>query len=63
MEEPLRKTLRDALPGAQVKVFDGLGHNPFWEDPAGVAPVINSFLSINAIPASVASQRNGSFGT
>jgi len=44
MEEPLRKTLRDALPNAQVKLFDGLGHNPFWEDPAGVARVINAFL-------------------
>ena len=45
MEEPVRKTLRDALPSAQVKVFDGLGHNPFWEDPAGVAHAINAFLS------------------
>ncbi len=44
MEEPVRKSLRDALPSAQVKVFDGLGHNPFWEDPAGVAAVINTFL-------------------
>jgi pimeloyl-ACP methyl ester carboxylesterase len=44
MEEPLRKTLRDALPGAQVKVFEGLGHNPFWEDPAAVTGVINTFL-------------------
>ncbi len=44
IEEPMRKTLRDALPNAQVKVFEGLGHNPFWEDPAGVAGVINSFL-------------------
>jgi pimeloyl-ACP methyl ester carboxylesterase len=44
MEEPVRKTLRDALPGAQVKIFGGLGHNPFWEDPAGVARVINAFL-------------------
>jgi pimeloyl-ACP methyl ester carboxylesterase len=44
MEEPMRKTLRDALPGAQVKVFEGLGHNPFWEDPAAVARVINTFL-------------------
>jgi pimeloyl-ACP methyl ester carboxylesterase len=48
MEEPLRKTLRDALPGAHVKVFEGLGHNPFWEDPAAVARVINTFLgSVN----------------
>jgi pimeloyl-ACP methyl ester carboxylesterase len=44
MEEPLRKTLRDALPEAQVKVFEGLGHNPFWEDPPAVAGVINTFL-------------------
>jgi pimeloyl-ACP methyl ester carboxylesterase len=44
MEEPMRKTLIDALPAAQVKVFDGLGHNPFWEDPQDVAAVINQFL-------------------
>jgi pimeloyl-ACP methyl ester carboxylesterase len=44
MEEPMRKTLRDALPAAQVKIFEGLGHNPFWEDPTGVAHVINEFL-------------------
>jgi pimeloyl-ACP methyl ester carboxylesterase len=28
-----------------VKIFDGLGHNPFWEDPRGVADDINAFLS------------------
>jgi pimeloyl-ACP methyl ester carboxylesterase len=44
MEEPMRKTLVDALPSAQVKVFEGLGHNPFWEDPRQVAAVINPFL-------------------
>jgi pimeloyl-ACP methyl ester carboxylesterase len=44
MEEPARQSLRKALPNAQVKVFDGLGHNPFWEDPQGVAVVVNSFL-------------------
>jgi len=44
MEEPARKTLIDALPAARVKIFEGLGHNPFWEDPASVAAVINSFL-------------------
>jgi pimeloyl-ACP methyl ester carboxylesterase len=44
MDEASRQTLRDALPGAQVKIFAGLGHNPFWEDPAGVAQVINAFL-------------------
>jgi pimeloyl-ACP methyl ester carboxylesterase len=44
MEEPMRKTLIQALPAAEVKVFDGLGHNPFWEDPQGVAAVVNGFL-------------------
>ena len=44
MEEDVRQTLRDALPTARVKIFDGLGHNPFWEDPRGVAAVINAFL-------------------
>ena len=44
MEEPMRKSLTDALPGAKVKIFEGLGHNPFWEDPIGVAAAINAFL-------------------
>jgi pimeloyl-ACP methyl ester carboxylesterase len=45
MEEDMRQSLRNALPAAKVKIFDGLGHNPFWEDPRGVAGVINAFLS------------------
>lgn len=45
MEEDVRQSLREALPQAKVKIFDGLGHNPFWEDPQGVAEVINSFLA------------------
>jgi len=45
MEEDMRQSLRNALPHAQVKIFDGLGHNPFWEDPRGVADVINAFLN------------------
>jgi pimeloyl-ACP methyl ester carboxylesterase len=44
MEEEVRQSLRGALPSAKVKIFDGLGHNPFWEDPRGVADVINAFL-------------------
>ena len=44
MEEPVRQSLRDALPNAQVKIFDGLGHTPFWEDPTGVAEQLNAFL-------------------
>jgi len=43
--EEARQTLREGLPHAEVKVFDGLGHNPFWEDPQGCAAVINQFLS------------------
>ncbi|HEY2355929.1 MAG TPA: alpha/beta hydrolase [Phenylobacterium sp.] len=39
-----RETLREALPSAAVKVFDQLGHNPFWEDAPGVAAEINRFL-------------------
>ncbi len=45
MEEDMRQSLRRALPGATVKIFDGLGHNPFWEDPQGVAQVVNAFLA------------------
>jgi pimeloyl-ACP methyl ester carboxylesterase len=49
MEEEVRQTLREALPHAQVKILPGLGHNPFWEDPAACAAVINAFLT--AAPA------------
>jgi pimeloyl-ACP methyl ester carboxylesterase len=45
MEEPVRQSLRKGLPNAKVKVIDGLGHNPFWEDPPGVANLINAFLA------------------
>ncbi|HVW67804.1 MAG TPA: alpha/beta hydrolase [Steroidobacteraceae bacterium] len=45
MEPAVRDTLRAALPHARVKVFAGLGHNPFWEDPSGCAAVINAFLA------------------
>jgi pimeloyl-ACP methyl ester carboxylesterase len=48
MEEEVRQTLREALPQAEVKVFPGLGHNPFWEEPAQVAAVINQFLKAAA---------------
>jgi pimeloyl-ACP methyl ester carboxylesterase len=44
MEEEVRQSLRDALPSAKVRIFEGLGHNPFWEDPRAVADVINAFL-------------------
>ncbi len=37
--------LRTALPHARVHLFEQLGHNAYWEDPAAVAAVINPFLS------------------
>jgi pimeloyl-ACP methyl ester carboxylesterase len=44
MDEEGRQTLREALPSATVEVLEGLGHNPFWEDPQAVAEVINKFV-------------------
>ena len=44
MDQEGRQTLREGLPAATVKVFQGLGHNPFWENPQAVAAVINPFL-------------------
>jgi pimeloyl-ACP methyl ester carboxylesterase len=41
----VRQSLRDALPSAKVQIFDGPGHNPFWEDPRSVAEVVNAFLN------------------
>jgi pimeloyl-ACP methyl ester carboxylesterase len=48
MEEPMRKSLRDALRIAPVKILEGMGHNPFWENPAGVAQVTTEFLATTA---------------
>ena len=50
MEPEVRATLRRALPRAQVKIFPGLGHNPFWEDPRACAAVINAFLEPSPQP-------------
>jgi pimeloyl-ACP methyl ester carboxylesterase len=47
MDEDARVTLREGLPQAQVKIFDGLGHNPFWENPQACAELINEFLNPN----------------
>jgi len=40
-----RCSLRAALPKAEVKIFENLGHNAYWEDPAAVAAVVNPFLA------------------
>jgi pimeloyl-ACP methyl ester carboxylesterase len=52
MPEEVRQTLREGLPRAQVKILQGLGHNPFWEEPQQCAQLINEFL--NAAPAGAA---------
>jgi len=48
IDEELRQSLRKGLPAAKVKIFDGLGHNPFWEQPASVAAVVQGFLDEGA---------------
>jgi pimeloyl-ACP methyl ester carboxylesterase len=45
MQEAVRRSLQDALPHARVKIFEGLGHNPFWENPRAVADSVNDFLA------------------
>ena len=44
MEEPVRRSLHHGLPHAEVRIFKGLGHNPFWEAPRAVADEIQRFL-------------------
>ena len=55
MGEEVRQTLREALPGAQLQILQGLGHNPFWEDPRRCADVMNAFLT--AAPAGATPSR------
>jgi pimeloyl-ACP methyl ester carboxylesterase len=40
-----RASLEAALPHAEVKIFPGLGHNQFWEQPRAVAGVIDRFFA------------------
>ncbi len=40
-----RCSLRKALPQAEVRLFEKLGHNAYWEDPRAVASAINPFLA------------------
>ena len=48
MQAEVRDTLRAALPQAEVRIFPGLGHNPFWEEPAQCAALINRFLMVGS---------------
>jgi pimeloyl-ACP methyl ester carboxylesterase len=38
------KLLAGRITGAELVTFPGLGHLLFWEDPAGFAAVVTSFL-------------------
>jgi 3-oxoadipate enol-lactonase len=38
------KLLAGRITGARLVIFPGLGHLLFWEDPAGFAAVVTSFL-------------------
>lgn len=40
-----REGLIAGLPAARVKLYPGLGHNPFWEEPGLVADDIEAFLA------------------
>ena len=40
-----REALRTGIVGAEVRNFDSLGHDLFWEDPRAVAPVMIYFLT------------------
>ncbi len=39
------KLLAERIPGARLVTFPALGHLLFWEDPAGFAEAVTSFLS------------------
>ena len=41
-----RCSLQKALPQAEVRLFEKLGHNAYWEDPRAVASAINAFLAV-----------------
>jgi pimeloyl-ACP methyl ester carboxylesterase len=43
--EDARRALIRGIPGSRVEVFQSLGHDLFWEDPAAVAAAINDFLT------------------
>jgi pimeloyl-ACP methyl ester carboxylesterase len=38
------RLLAARIPGAQLRIFPGLGHLLFWEDPDGFAAAVTSFL-------------------
>lgn len=49
-EATSQEQLRAALPDARFEVFEGFGHNMFWESPEKTASVIKSFLTEQTAP-------------
>jgi pimeloyl-ACP methyl ester carboxylesterase len=45
VSEAARQALIKGIPGSRVKVFHALGHDLFWQDPAGVAALLSEFLT------------------
>ena len=39
-----RASLCRALPAAAVRIYESLGHNPFWEEPEAIGAEISGFL-------------------
>jgi pimeloyl-ACP methyl ester carboxylesterase len=44
-----RQKLQEGIRGSQVRVFESLGHDLFWEDPARVAAVMADFLAAHPL--------------
>jgi pimeloyl-ACP methyl ester carboxylesterase len=40
-----REALQAGIPGSRVEIFNSLGHDLFWEDPAAVSSVMIDFLT------------------
>lgn len=40
-----RQKLQEDIAGSQVRIFESLGHDLFWQDPARVAAVVTDFLA------------------
>jgi pimeloyl-ACP methyl ester carboxylesterase len=41
-----------AIPGARLVVFEGIGHDPHWEDPLRAAELVALFMARHIAPAS-----------
>lgn len=46
-----QQCLLDGIRGAELRVFEGTGHDPHWEEPALVARLVAAFMQRHAIQA------------